>query len=131
MKTLRQTSQRKAIMQYLEGNKDHPTVKDIYRAVKATNPTISLATVYNTVNALKREGLVSEVPVGANRLRYDSNMKRHHHFICLSCNKIQDIEEPIGISIPEHLQGSFHILSEKVQLYGYCHTCRSVPPKMH
>ena len=51
---LKLTPQRLAILNYLEGNKEHPSAEDVYKAVSRKFPTMSLATVYNTLESLKR-----------------------------------------------------------------------------
>ncbi len=110
-------------MDYLKGNRDHPTAEDIYRAVNKGNPSISLATVYNTLNFLKKKGLVSELSVNSTKRRFDTNNTNHHHFICLSCGNVHDIEEDIGLSIPKALRDQFEILSVRIDLYGRCKGC--------
>ena len=65
------TPQRIAILDYLEGNKDHPSADDIYKAVSEKFTTMSLATVYTTLAALKERGNVLELTVDPDKKRYD------------------------------------------------------------
>ncbi len=82
---LRLTPQRIAILDYLDGNKSHPSAEDIYRAVAKKFPTISLATVYNTLSALARRGQLLKLTIDPSKARYDPNTFPHHHLICNVC----------------------------------------------
>ena len=62
-KGLRLTPQRIAILKYLDGNTSHPTADNIYRDLKQTNPTLSFATVYNTMQTLREHGEVMEITI--------------------------------------------------------------------
>src|SRR5512135_3326468 len=85
------TPQRLAILGYLDGNKDHPSAEDVYRAVSKRFPTMSFATVYNTLEALRRRGGVMELTLDPDKKRFDPNTEPHHHLICLKCRRIADI----------------------------------------
>ncbi len=119
------TPQRIAIFEYLEGNTDHPSAEDIYTGVKKKHPTISFATVYNTVQALRDKGEVLELTIDPERRHYDPNASPHHHTICIRCNKIGDMFfdffEKLELE-DEHLSG-FKVLSSQVNFYGTCGDC--------
>ena len=70
----------------------HATAEEIYQAVNRTDPRASRATVYNNLHALMKAGLVCELPVEGNAIRFDANVKRHHHFVCKCCGRIEDID---------------------------------------
>lgn len=125
MRTLKNTSQRKAIISFLQGNKDHPTADEIYNALKKQNCSLSLATVYNTLNTLKGQGLLRELAISSKRRRYDPNTTEHHHFICNSCGKVYDIEDQIIVKLPDSLARQFDVVSHQVEFYGYCNICKS------
>lgn len=124
------TPQRMAIMKYLDGNVSHPSASDIYEAIHEQFPTMSLATVYNTMEALKRQGSVIELSIDTGRKRFDPNPKPHHHLICTRCRRIVDIfiDFPLQIS-PEKTNG-FEIIGNHVDFYGICGTCREEQEKM-
>ncbi|MGC1454926.1 MAG: transcriptional repressor, partial [Nitrospirota bacterium] len=65
------TPQRIAILDYIIGNKDHPSADDIYREVSKKFTTMSLATVYTTLAALKERGVVLELTMDPDKKRYD------------------------------------------------------------
>ena len=64
------TPQRLAILDYLDGNTNHPSAEEIFGAVKTKFPTMSFATVYNTLEALRDRGKVLELTIDPSRKRY-------------------------------------------------------------
>src|SRR5512137_372133 len=82
------TPQRIAILDYLEGNLSHPSADDVYRAILRKFPTMSFATVYNTLEMLKRNGMVVELTGDPEKKRFDPNPRPHHHLICMHCRRI-------------------------------------------
>jgi len=125
-KGLKLTPQRCAIYEMLTVRTDHPTAEDIYRTVKRAYPMISPNTVYYTLSTLKEAGLIAEVNVGHEHARFDANMDRHHHLICISCQEINDLYDKaldrLAVSVESGLQ--YTILGHRVEFYGYCKRCR-------
>lgn len=121
---LKMTPQRMAILQYLEGNKDHPSVEDIYHEIRKTFPMISLATVYKTIEVLKKRGELLELTIDSTRRRYDPDTSRHHHLVCIECGTIADVHGDIHIEFPEKQGEPFKILSSHIEFYGICEKCR-------
>lgn len=119
------TAQRAAVMEFLQGNTDHPSVDEIYERVKKRFPYISRATVYNTVKTLTRAGLLQEVLVQQDKTRVDSNVSRHHHFKCVRCGRIEDVPYDILTAkhVSEHAKG-YHVEEVHVVMEGRCKRCR-------
>ena len=118
------TPQRLAILKFLEGNTSHPSAEDIFNAVMKTHPTISLATVYNTLDVLKKRGEIVELTIDPSRRHYDPDTKRHHHIACIVCGKISDIsEEGISIRFPENSFGDFRVVEWQMNISGVCRGC--------
>ncbi len=119
------TAQRAAVMEFLRGNTDHPCVDTIYKRVKKRFPFISRATVYNTVRALTKAGLLQEVLVQQEKTRVDSNVSRHHHFKCVRCGRIEDAPYDIltAAHVGEHAKG-YHVEEVRVVMEGRCKRCR-------
>lgn len=91
-RALRCTPQRYAVLDYLMRHV-HSTAEEIFRAINRSDPRASRATVYNSLKALGDAGLVRELAVeGGRSARYDVNARRHHHFVCDGCGKVEDIE---------------------------------------
>ncbi len=120
---LKLTPQRMAILEYLDGNTTHPSAEDIYQHVRKRFPMISFATVYNTLEALRKRGLILELTIDPERKRYDPNIHPHHHLICLKCKSVVDVELDFNITVPEELKGRFEILGNHIEFYGLCEKC--------
>jgi Fur family peroxide stress response transcriptional regulator len=124
-KRLKLTPQRCAIYEMLTARTDHPTAEDIYRTVKRTYPMISQNTVYYTLSALKEAGLISEVNHGHQHARFDANMDRHHHLVCVSCHEINDVYDDAldRLSASAAKEQQYRILGHRVEFYGFCKRC--------
>jgi len=121
---LKLTPQRLAILEYLEGNTSHPSAEDIYRKVHNEFPTMSLATVYSTLSALKVKGNVLELTVDPDKKRYDPNTNMHNHLICIQCKTIIDIPGAGSVALPEDLGQDFAVFKSHVEFYGLCPSCK-------
>ncbi len=120
----KRTPQRLAILEYLEGNTSHPSAEDIFRAVSVKYQCMSFATVYNTIHALTKAGVLRELTIDPERKRYDPDTSGHHHLICTSCGKIIDVSEKIRIELPSSMPEDFTILGHHIEYYGQCSACR-------
>lgn len=122
---LKLTPQRLAILEHLEGNKEHPSAEDIYKAVSKKFPTMSLATVYNTLETLKQRGMVKELTMDPYKKRFDPQPAPHHHLLCVDCLKIIDIHAKFKISLPEVEGVGFEIIGNHIEFYGRCSNCKN------
>ena len=122
---LKLTPQRLAILEYLDGNKEHPSAEDVYKAVSKKFPTMSLATVYDTLMTLKQRGLVKELTMDPVKMRFDPQPPPHHPLICVDCRKIVDIHTRFRINLPEMEQEGFEIVGNHIEFYGRCSKCRN------
>lgn len=86
----RNTTQKKAILNYLGGVKTHPTAQMVYGEVKEHLPRISLGTVYRNLEFLVKKGSVLKITSGATA-HYDGDVSEHGHFICEQCGRVQDV----------------------------------------
>jgi Fur family peroxide stress response transcriptional regulator len=91
---LRATSQREIVYQVLLDQRDHPSVDEVFSRVKTLMPTISLATVYNCLDALVGCGLVKQVNFERGASRYCPNLQDHAHFHDDATGRIVDIDLP-------------------------------------
>ncbi len=73
---LKVTPQRQCIFRLLHGNHAHPTAEALYAAVSAEMPTISLKTVYSTLNDLAAMGEIQQLDLGTGSSRFDPNVER-------------------------------------------------------
>lgn len=118
------TPQRLAILKYLNGNKTHPSAEDIYKAVSKEFPTMSFATVYNTLETLRNKGGIQELTIEPGKKRYDPDSTPHHHLICLKCKSIVDIHKDFNLSIPPDTAKGFEVIGSHIEFYGICQKCR-------
>jgi Fur family peroxide stress response transcriptional regulator len=88
---LRCTPQRYSVMSFLTEHSGHPTAAEIFEGVNHLDPRSSRATTYNNLRDLVQAGLVREVAVEGRAARYDAKFMQHHHFICDTCGKVEDI----------------------------------------
>lgn len=121
------TPQRLAVMEHLEDNKEHPSAEDIYRAVRRRLPTMSFATVYNTLELLKGRGMVTELALDTQRKRFDPDTRPHHHLICTRCRRIVDVHADYRLDIGE--AEGFAITGARIEFYGVCPRCRGKSSK--
>ena len=118
------TPQRLAIIEYLGGNRDHPSAEKIFETVRKQYPMMSFATVYNTLELLKEKGVVRELTIDPERRRYDPDTSRHHHLICTGCRKIVDIFGDFSVNLPEENERSFEVTGNHIEFYGLCPGCK-------
>ncbi len=85
------SKQRELLISQLRRHRVHPTADALYAAVRAENPTISLATVYRNLNQLVDSGLVMRIPVPGQADRFDDKNDGHQHMLCTQCGSITDI----------------------------------------
>ncbi|MEX0653762.1 MAG: transcriptional repressor [Phycisphaeraceae bacterium] len=102
---LRCTKQRKAIYEAIAATREHPTADDLFREVGRDMPGMSLATVYNTLEAFCRAGLVQKLPgAGLNgSARYDAARDDHLHLRCRHSGAVADVPDTVGQRVLENL----------------------------
>ena len=123
---VRCTPQRYTILDYLNRNARHPTAEEIYQAINRSDPRASLATVYKSLHALAAAGLIREVTVEGNAVRFESNMDKHHHFVCESCGAIEDISDCNIVALEKDIEKRKHIkvTSHSLEFFGICANCQ-------
>jgi Fe2+ or Zn2+ uptake regulation protein len=130
-KGLRVTPQRQCLFRLLQDNDGHPTVDALYESARAQMPTISLKTVYQTVNDLAAMGEVSLLDLGTGSVRVDPNVERaHHHLVCSGCGMVRDL--PLDVPtprLPAQYRRRFSVDAVEVIFRGRCDDCeaRSAP----
>jgi len=91
---LKLTPQRIAIVHQFAGDTSHPTAQDLFERLRPSFPSMSFATVYNTLDTLARAGLANIVRLPGKRgdaARFDPNSAPHHHAVCDACGMVLDI----------------------------------------
>jgi len=121
------TPQRYAVLKTLAYGHDHPSAESIYTKLLEHYPTMSLATVYKTINLLKKEGEVLELEFSDLGNRYDGcNPAPHPHVICTQCGKILDPSQLDLDKITQKMMAEtgFKITTHRLDFFGICSECQ-------
>jgi len=100
---LRMTKQRKAVYKVLTEELDHPTAQRIFERTQEQISTVSLATIYNCLDALASHDIIRQANVDRGPARYCSNMNEHGHFHDLSTGDVLDVKFKNGVDITQFL----------------------------
>ena len=104
---LRATKQRLAICKILFDRSEtfHFSIENLKKIFeKNTKNKISLATLYNTVHAFRKNSYLKEISLKGNKTFYDTNTKNHHHFYDEDTGKLIDINsEDVLVSKVSHI----------------------------
>ncbi|MEW6302014.1 MAG: Fur family transcriptional regulator [Verrucomicrobiota bacterium] len=118
------TPQRQHVYEVLLEHRDHPTAEEVFMRSKQTMPDISMATVYNCLDALVKCGLVRQVNLDRTASRYCPNMKEHCHFYCDECGRIYDIDLDAKPRVSgAHIPDGFRVNHLEVSIRGCCPEC--------
>lgn len=123
---LKMTPQRLEIFRELAATSDHPSVETVHQRIRERMPSVSLDTVYRTLATLQEHGFVSRVEVLDDRARYDANLERHHHFVCVRCQQVTDVVWPEldDMPFPAEAQGWGDVDRVYAEIRGACGSCR-------
>ena len=120
------TPQRLAIYSALAATKAHPSAEMIYNELQPVYPTMSLATVYKTIEILKELNLVQVLNVGEDSFRYDADTTNHPHIRCMGCGRVDDL---YGVDSSEFIkqvssQTDYTLQGQQFYFYGMCPKCQ-------
>jgi Fur family peroxide stress response transcriptional regulator len=125
------THQRLAIFEALASSREHPSAEQLHRAVQRRIPTLSLATVYKNLEALKAIGAVADVNPLHEQARYEAALPGagaghpHHHLVCISCKKVRDLHDTGLDALHVRDAQGFEVRAVRVQAEGLCPDCQS------
>jgi Fur family peroxide stress response transcriptional regulator len=123
----RATPQRVAIYEALWKAGSHPSVSDIHEYAIKTDPSISLATVYKTLQLFSEIGLVREMGSRDGSTRYDPDTDFHINLVCTKCGKVEDFDCVSIDKIAPNLedQAGFQAQSYNFEVRGLCSSCKN------
>ena len=123
---IRVTPQRLAISEAVLNSRDHPSVQQIFERVKDHFPSMTLATIYSTLDVLENSGLIQELPF-PQFSRYESNLEPHVNLVCVKCGTVTDAD--IGhdsvVTLKNQIAGEskFKVGWQRVDFHGWCSIC--------
>lgn len=129
---LKLTPQRIAIVRLFAEDATHPTAQDLFERLRPAFPTMSFATVYNTLDSLAHAGLAGMVRLPGKRgdaARFDPNTAPHHHAVCDRCGSVLDIAAgtlaptPGAISKLRRAAPGFSVTAVERVYRGLCASC--------
>lgn len=124
------THQRLEIFREIAARLDHPTADAVFRAVRDRMPTVSLDTVYRTLSLLDDLGLVAALGPRKDGVRFDPNLDRHHHYLCVRCGLVRDFQGAglAALRLPATVRGLGSVQRVQVEVRGLCRRCEAATP---
>jgi Fur family peroxide stress response transcriptional regulator len=135
---LKLTPQRIAIVRLFADDQSHPTAQDLFDRLRPSFPSMSFATVYNTLDALAGAGLASIVRLPGKRgetARFDPNSSPHHHAVCDHCGKVMDVAAgtlaatPASVAKVQRTVPGFEVRTVERVYRGACSACARSSPQ--
>jgi len=119
------TRQRLEIIREVVLAKGHPSIGEVYEAVRVRMPSISLDTVYRTMRTLSAMGMIHPVGSSGERVRFDADSTPHHHFLCSICGEAYDFVCPEldAIPVPVQAQALGLVRGSRIEVRGVCKKC--------
>lgn len=120
------TVQRRVVLEALAGRTDHPTADQLLVDVRTRMPGVSRTTVYRVLETLVRLGLAVKTCTPGSTVRFDPRTERHHHLVCLQCERVMDVHAPSldALRLPSMRTAGFEISDYSVHFRGTCPECR-------
>src|SRR5437588_8230420 len=121
------TPQQRAVLQVVVDSDEHLTAGEIFEAARRHLPSISFATVYNSLKYLRDAGLIREINFGKGSSRYDRETARHDHAVCSRCGRLVDFDlaETTQLIRAAARRSRFKPESIHLTLVGVCPECRA------
>jgi Fur family peroxide stress response transcriptional regulator len=122
------TPQRIAVCRIALNSREHPSAQQVYDEVKKIHPTVSLSTVYKTLEVLRDIDLVQEINLPKGQARFDSCMNPHINLICLKCGTITDLDNITVEEITRKVAAAkkFRPTGQRMDVYGICQKCSGI-----
>ena len=122
---LKLTHQRLEVFREVAASLEHPDADTLFQKVRRRVPTVSLDTVYRTLWLLNDLGLIRTLGPRRESVRFDANLTRHHHYVCVQCGLARDFEsaELNALRIPEAVKRLGSVSGTHVEVRGVCESC--------
>ena len=118
---MRSSKQRDLVLSIINSQEEHLTAEEIYGIAKRMMPKISLGTIYRDLNQLFESSLINRILTNDGVYKYDSNLIKHHYFICTRCGKIDDVYQ--DFELPADFLPNNRIVDYDIYFKGICSDC--------
>jgi Fur family peroxide stress response transcriptional regulator len=127
------TPQRIAVFKQLSATETHPSAEEIYVNLRKELPSLSLGTVYKTLEAFEKYGFISKTRPTGERARFDANLTPHHHLICRVCGRIEDFYDKTLARFPlsGRIRARFKVEEYRIDFRGICKECKKKKKNMN
>lgn len=119
------TPQRLAVYEAIDHNMTHPNAEAIYKKLQPKYPSMSLATVYKTMEIFAKISVVQVLQCEEDAHRYDYNTSPHAHIRCVRCNRVMDVnvdQKTLAANAAD--QTGFKVDSVNISFTGLCKDCQ-------
>lgn len=123
---MNKSNQRDVIYEVLKSTYSHPTADWVYEKAREQIPNISKGTVYRNLNQLVENEMAIKVPGIFEKDRFDANIERHSHLICVKCGAVIDFNDArskVNVKLGEN-RGVF-VQDYSLVYYGLCPLCNN------
>jgi len=121
-KRIKPTYIRLKILSYLENGQKHPQAERIFRAIKKEIPTVSMTSVYNTLDLFQKKGLITPLFITGSEVRFDIDVSPHQHFFCEKCGRIIDLNVDYEYLKRKNIEGH-KVIEVQDYFIGVCKDC--------
>lgn len=129
---LRLTRQRDALLEAVFATHRHFSAEDLHRDLEQSGHSVSIATIYRSLNLLVEGGLIQGLDVGNGRVLYEHTLghQHHDHMVCVDCGKITEFVSPEIEALQEEAAKAhkFNVVAHSLKLFGYCSNCNKKHP---
>lgn len=122
---LKQTPQRLEVLREILAARDHPTAEVLHKRIRKRMPSLSLDTVYRTLAAFERCGLVCRVRCASGEAHFDQSVRPHQHLVCTACGEVTDFSWPAveACDLPEQARAWGEPRVTHILVEGLCRSC--------
>jgi Fe2+ or Zn2+ uptake regulation protein len=123
----RVTTPRLLVHRRLRAANRHVTAEQLYDELAAEIPSLSAATVYDTLDLLDDLALIRRVSTPRGATTYDSRTDEHHHLICRACGRMEDLDAEVDTAAAENAARAAGFAPGFAQLTvsGLCAGCQA------
>jgi Fe2+ or Zn2+ uptake regulation protein len=119
------------VLEELGRNRSHPNAIEVHQLLSASHPSLSLSTVYLTLDTFAKAGLLRRMPARDGGLRVDGIMEAHDHAVCRQCGGVFDLPARTSVVAPRGLPRGTRVLGARIEYDVLCARCRAASRTIH